>query len=269
MIQKEVRYFFTALMFFTRIPCPSWTDYSEEYLNKSRKYFPFIGWIVGGFAAFIFLLSKFVFSSAIAVILSMIATILLTGAFHEDGFADVCDGFGGGWTKEKIMTIMKDSRIGAYGAIGIVLLLGLKFLILQDLATQKNAAITLPHDWLLLLIFVNAHTISRFIASTFAQTHEYVQDIDKSKSKPIASAKLSTSEMTYSFIFVAIPLFFLLLFGNWLFIFVLPISYLAKMYLANYFSKYIGGYTGDCLGATQQVSEIVFYLSFLGLCKLL
>jgi len=256
MIRKEITYFLTALMFFTRIPCPKWLEYSDRNMQKSRKYFPFIGWIVGGVSVLMYWGACYLFSPAISIILSMIASVLTTGAFHEDGFTDVCDGFGGGWGKEKILTIMKDSRIGAYGGIGIILLLGLKFAVLYEL-NQNN-------QWLMIFTLFNAHITSRFIASTMVQTHKYVQDIDQSKSKPLASQKLSWSEMIYSSLFMLVPL---AIFQNVWILLVLPTTYLSKMYLGYYFKKHIGGYTGDCLGATQQVSEIVFYLTVLGLWK--
>ena len=259
MIKKEIRYFFTALMFFTRIPCPSWVDHSEEYLNKSRKYFPLMGWIVGGISAVLFWGSTFVFPVSISIVLSMIASVWVTGAFHEDGFTDVCDSFGGGWTKEQILTIMKDSRIGAYGVIGMSLLLLLKFLLLSEIAT-------LGGNVLVAICLVNAHATSRFMASTFVHTHDYVQDIDVSKSRPIANSRFSMGELFYSSLFAVLPFF---LFSNYLIILVLPIIYLFKMYLGYYFNKHIGGYTGDCLGATQQMTEVLFYLSILGLWKFL
>jgi adenosylcobinamide-GDP ribazoletransferase len=256
MFKKEIRYFFSALMFFTRIPCPTWPDFNEEYLNKSRKYFPMIGWIVGGIAAGIIFAGNFIFPLTVCVILSMISSVIITGAFHEDGFADVCDGFGGGWTKEKILTIMKDSRVGAFGAIGIILLLGLKFIVLYEIGLRDK----------LILIFalINAHTTSRFVASTFVQSHEYVQDLEISKSKPLARTKLSISEILFSFIITLIPF---VVFQNYIFLITLPVSYLPKLYLGHFFKKHIGGYTGDCLGATQQVSEIFFYLTVLILLR--
>ncbi len=239
-------------MFFTRIPCPSWTDHSEEYLNKSRKYFPLVGWIVGAIAASTLLGAVQIFSLPIAIILSIIASVWTTGAFHEDGFADVCDAFGGGWTKEQILNIMKDSRLGAYGTIGMFLILALKFACLQAIGEKSI--------FLLLFSLINAHASSRFVASTFIQTHDYVQDLDKSKSKPIASKKLSLSEMGFSLLVTLLPF---LLFENVLFLLAFLFAYLPKIYLGYYFKKHIGGYTGDCLGATQQVSEIAFYLAML------
>src|SRR6187551_2582742 len=139
-MKKQLHIFFTALMFYTRIPCPKNIDHNPDYLNKASRYFPLIGWIVGGICFGTYYLSSLVFSVEIALILSIIAGILTTGAFHEDGFADVCDGFGGGWTKEKILLIMKDSAIGAYGAIGLVLLFLLKFQVLYNLVSLPQTS---------------------------------------------------------------------------------------------------------------------------------
>jgi len=130
-LMQHIRIFFTALMFFTRIPCPSWVDHSEEYLNKSSQYFPLVGGIVGAIGLAVLLGALWVLPVPLAVLLSMVATVLATGAFHEDGFADMCDGFGGGWTKEKILDIMQDSRLGTFGAVGLGLLMAVKFLCLH------------------------------------------------------------------------------------------------------------------------------------------
>lgn len=252
-IKNEYHYLIAALMFYTRIPCPRNTVSNDLIINKSRKYFSLIGWLVGGLAIATVWGGQFFLPLSISILLSMIITVLATGAFHEDGFADTCDSFGGGWDKKQILTIMKDSRIGAYALVGLLLLLLLKFMALYELAK-----ISLP---LLFITYLNAHICSRFIASMAIQTHDYVQDIDKSKAKPITAQRLSFAEMTYSALFMLAAL--LLFSPNWLFLLAMPISYLAKIYLCHYFSKHIGGYTGDCLGAIQQVSEVVFYLSIL------
>lgn len=117
MIKEEIKIFFTSLMFYTRLPCPSYIDHSENYLNKATRYFPLIGIIVGTISFILFWIFNQIFNVEISIIIAIATGILITGAFHEDGFADTFDGFGGGWTKEKILEIMKDSRIGAYGAI--------------------------------------------------------------------------------------------------------------------------------------------------------
>ena len=105
-MKKELRIFFTALMFYTRIPCPKWVDHSQEYLNKATRYFPLIGWLVGVVNVLIIYACSFIFPISICAIMALATSVLLTGAFHEDGFADVWDGFGGGWTKHQILEII-------------------------------------------------------------------------------------------------------------------------------------------------------------------
>src|ERR1700694_2498817 len=130
-------------MFLTRIRVPGNIDHSPEYLQKAPRYFPVIGWIVGAVCSLAFLLVSRYISADLGILASMIAGVFITGAFHEDGFADVCDGFGGGWTKEKILLIMKDSRIGAFGAIGLLAIWSSKFLLLKELP-QFTPALTQP-----------------------------------------------------------------------------------------------------------------------------
>jgi len=254
---KEIKLFFTALMFFTRIPCPAWIGYSKELLNNSLKYFTVMGWVIGGFSALILWISLFVFPLSVCILLSMSASILLTGALHEDGFTDVCDSFGGGWGKEQILTIMKDSRIGVYGAIGIILILSVKFAVLYEIACHSSSV--------LLFSMLNAHTSSRLMALMVIQSYNYVQDLDKSKTKPMANAKLGKSKIFFSFFTALIPM--ALFIDHYYLILAMPICYIPKLYLGNYFKKHIGGYTGDCVGAVQQVCEISFYLAVLALWK--
>lgn len=248
-IKNELIYFATALMFFTRIPVPFKIPYSNEIMNQSQKYFSWIGLLVGLINAVVLYGSFQLFNLEIAIVLMMISNVLLTGAFHEDGFTDVCDSFGGGYGKTRIMTIMKDSRVGAYGAIGIILLFALKFLSIQALGNLDLMKT--------LSIIILAHTSSRFIAGTMIYTHQYVTDIDSSKSKPLANKALDGKSLFISFI--AVLLAFSLIPDQRL---ILPfiLAYLGKVYLGWYFKKHIGGYTGDCLGTVQQVGEVLFYL---------
>ncbi len=253
-MKKQLHYFLTAVLFFTRIPCPKWVDHSSEALQKSNRYFSLIGILVGSIAALVYYLSCFIFSTDIALIISMISSIWITGAFHEDGFADVCDGFGGGWTKEKILTIMKDSRLGTFGVIGLIGILSLKFLALQHLVIHHN----IP------LILIAAHAISRFTATLLLYTHEYVRDTATSKIKP-ATKQMDKKSLVSSFIFGIIPLLF---FKDVLLFLVLPPLFITYAYCGYFFKKWIGGQTGDCAGALQQVSEIIFYLSLITIWKL-
>ena len=250
-MKREIHIFFTALMFFTRIPCPKWVGHEPEYLEKSSKYFPLVGMIVGGIGALTFYLFQFVTPVPLAVLLSLAATIYTTGAFHEDGFADVCDGLGGGWTKEKILSIMKDSRLGTYGVTGLFLILGIKVYTLTQIPINK-----IP------IVIIAGHSLSRFIATTLIYTHPYVRDTE-GKAKP-AAKKMNLTSLLIGAFFGILPLLYLRDFR--IFICLVPV-YLSKVYLGNKFKKWIGGQTGDCAGAVQQVSEVVFYISLLLLWK--
>ncbi|MCC9071498.1 adenosylcobinamide-GDP ribazoletransferase [Flavobacterium sp. F-65] len=260
-MKKQLHIFFTALMFYTRIPCPKNIDHNPDYLNKASRYFPLIGWIVGTLSFLAFYGASFLVSTAASVIIGMITGILTTGAFHEDGFADVCDGFGGGWTKEKILLIMKDSAIGAYGAIGVVLLLLLKFQLLTELITTASQ----QSIFTILLLFIAGHSLSRLAAISIVFTHEYSREDASSKSKPIAKS-FSWKEVLGAFVFGLLPLLVLSYFQYQLILVVIPV-FLTRYFLARYFQKWIDGYTGDCLGATQQVCEVIFYLSVIAIWR--
>jgi adenosylcobinamide-GDP ribazoletransferase len=255
-MKKEVQIFLTAIMFFTRIPVGKNLPYHEGMLQQSARYFSWVGIIVGGFSACIFWLASYIFSTNLAIAFSMLASILLTGAFHEDGFADSCDAFGGGWNKEKILTIMKDSRLGTYGVIGLIGIITIKFLLLQSI----QSLIHLPF---FIASIIAAHSISRCMAVFTMQQLTYVQDIDSSKSKPLANRKLSWNEMFIALIGAFIPCVFL----PTIFLLSIPLMIVVQYLAGFYFKKWIGGYTGDCLGATQQICEITFYIGILILLK--
>jgi adenosylcobinamide-GDP ribazoletransferase len=186
----------------------------------------------------------------------MVGSFLLTGAFHEDGFADFCDGFGGGWTKDKIIEIMKDSRVGTYGVVGLVSILALKFLSLKGL-----------QPWQLVQALILAHTLSRYAAITFVFTHTYAEasptsKTTPSKAKPVAQ-DVPLEAWAVATVLAAIPWLWMCFSLSWMVLFVPIPLVLLKIYLSNYFTKWIGGYTGDCLGATQQMAEVLIYLSLL------
>ena len=254
-------------MFYTRIPCPKNITHDPTYLNKATRYFPLIGWIVGGIGALVFAISYKIFSLELAILFSLLANILTTGAFHEDGFADVCDGFGGGWTKEKILKIMKDSAIGAYGAMGLILLFAIKFFALKMVLNEFITHPYIKEDivFVTFLFFIVTHSISRLTAISIIFTTDYVREDELSKSKPIAKQN-TWKEIVGAFVFGLAPLLFLAFF-NWKYILILIPLCILRFFLIRYFKKWIGGYTGDCLGATPQIAEVVFYLSFIALWK--
>lgn len=261
-MKKEIRIFFTAMMFLTRLPVPNYTDHSQEYLERSAKYFPLIGWLVAGISWLTYVVFNKYVGEDIAIVASIIAGILTTGAFHEDGFADCCDAFGGGWTKEKILTIMKDSRLGTFGVIGLISILAVKYLLLKEIPkfspSLSSPSINIFANYgNFLLLLLAAHGASRLMGVYTIRFYEYVTDIDASKAKPITSSKPSFGMLTVATIFALAP--FALL-DYRLLVAVIPMG-IAAWQSGVYFKKWIGGYTGDCLGAIQQITEIVFYLS--------
>ncbi len=268
----------TAIMFLTRIPVGKNLPYSKDYLQSSAKYFSWVGILVGLIGGLVFAGLSLYFSSALSIIFSMLVTIIITGSFHEDGLADCCDAFGGGWSKEKILTIMKDSRLGTYGVVGLILALSIKFMLLLELC----AAFYTPF---VAIIIIAAHSTSRFMAVTIMQQLPYVQDTDVSKSKPLADRKLNVKELIVLSVGAIIPLFlvyiiiapanlnptpfsirlsssFIYLFPIFILLIMLP-TIIIRYFTGRFFTKWIGGYTGDCLGATQQLCEITFYIGCL------
>jgi adenosylcobinamide-GDP ribazoletransferase len=259
-MKEEITIFFTALMFYTRIPCPKNLDHSPEHLNRASRYFPLIGWIVGTISFLVFWFSSILFDLNIAILLSLIAGVLVTGAFHEDGLADTFDGFGGGWTKPKILEIMKDSRIGAYGVIALIFLFTLKFFAIFHLIKKMHS-----DNYLIPLIFIVYHALSRLTAINLVFTSHYTREDETSKIKPIAKS-YSTKEVLGAYCFGLIPLIFLC-FYHWLFLFVLVPLILLYFYSKYYFNKWIDGYTGDCLGAVEQLAEVTCLLTFIVIWK--
>jgi adenosylcobinamide-GDP ribazoletransferase len=260
-MKEEIKIFFTALMFYTRIPCPKNIDHSPEYINKATRYFPLIGWIVGAISFLTFLLSTFPFDTNIAVLLSLISGILITGAFHEDGLADVFDAFGGGWTKEKILEIMKDSRIGAYGVIALIFSFAIKYFSLNDLLLKIGST----NYIFIVSLFICYHSLARFTAINIVFTSQYSREDETSKAKPIAKSH-SYKEVIGAYFFGLLPLVFLC-FWNLKYCLVLLPLFLLYYFSKHYFNKWIDGYTGDCLGAVEQLAECIILLTFLGLWK--
>jgi adenosylcobinamide-GDP ribazoletransferase len=240
---NELRYFFTALGYFTRVPVPRWVGYEPHYLNAAARYFPLIGVLVGATGAIVYMAALRIFPVGVAVLLSMAVTLLITGAFHEDGLADCVDAFGGGYTREDTLRIMHDSRIGAFGAIALVIALALKWQALVSLPPLRAA-------WLM----IAAHAASRACAISYLVTLDYVRA--EGKAKPVAQ------RMTHGAfgcaILVGMPWLF---WPQWrLGCITLVVLLVLRVALGRYFVRRIGGYTGDCLGFAQQIFELAIYL---------
>ncbi len=248
----QIRLFFTALQFFTRLPIPRWVGFEPDWLHQASRYFPLVGIVVAAVSAAIYALAAWLLPTPIAVLLATAAGIYITGAFHEDGFADMCDGFGGGHTAQRVLEIMKDSRIGAYGAIGIGSLLALKCVTLA----------LLPPHLVIVALFI-AHPLSRLAATTLIWRLEYVRA--EGKAKPLAQ-QMQNSEWLIAAITVALPILLCGAAGylSWTTLAgAVFATVIATAWLAQKFIRRIGGYTGDCLGAVQQVTEVIIYLVIL------
>lgn len=254
-MKKEIRIFLTALMFYTRIPCPSWKDHNPDDLNRATRYFPLVGWIVGGISFAVYAIGKIFFGDQVAIVFSLIAGVLTTGAFHEDGLSDTFDGFGGGWTVGRILEIMKDSRVGAYGVVALCLMFLLKFSGLVEMLGQGTISL-----WREGVLFISYHSLARCTGMSVSFVSPYAREDATSKIKPIAKS-YTWREVLGCFFFGLFPLCILCFFNLKYLFCVLPLCVLVY-FSRRYFTRWIGGYTGDCLGAVEQLAELVCILSF-------
>lgn len=253
---RQLRPLLTAVQFFTRIPVPAWVGHSAQQLEQAARYLPLVGMLVGTIAAAALYLAAQLLPLPLAVGLSMTAGILVTGAFHEDGLSDFADGFGGGHTKEKILAIMKDSRIGAYGAIAIVLALLLKYQALVALCGRHSLMFAA-------CALIAAHAVSRLMAAGIMLTQQYVRDDDSARARPAAQLDRTGFAVALTTGIAALGLPYAAGAHPAAIFAATVAALLMHTYLAWRLQKRLGGYTGDCLGAVQQLTEIAFYLGLL------
>jgi adenosylcobinamide-GDP ribazoletransferase len=259
----EFRLFCVALQFLTRIPIPRWVGFEPDWLHQSARHFSAVGLLVGLVAAATLMFAQLVFPWPVAVGLSMAATLLLTGAFHEDGFADTCDALGGGAviTRERALTIMKDSRLGTYATVGLMMMLGLKAACLSGMPL----ALAVPA-----MLF--AHTISRAASVVLIRALPYAGDLDHAKAKPLAQ-RISRGGLVVNagcvFLLGAVLAVVSSPRGVMMSLLVSVLAVAAATAVcARWFDQRLGGYTGDTLGATQQITESVTLLTWLALARL-
>ncbi|GAA0815824.1 adenosylcobinamide-GDP ribazoletransferase [Colwellia asteriadis] len=250
--KAQLNLFYLALSFFTRIPVPKSMEYSPSLLNQANRYFSLVGLFIGLIlASCAYILADF-FPVTVVIILVLAISLLLTGAFHEDGLADMADGIGGAFEVSKRLAIMKDSRLGTYGAVTLFIALLLKFYLLHALA-QINLTLFLGALFL-------AAGLSRALAGSLISALPYVTETDNSKSKPLAQFQ-SNQERLLLLVIGITPLLFYPLALIWI---TLAVLFLFRWYFKLWLLKRLGGFTGDCLGAAQQLSELLIYLTFVG-----
>ncbi|MEI8604370.1 MULTISPECIES: adenosylcobinamide-GDP ribazoletransferase [Pseudoalteromonas] len=247
-----------AISFLTRLPVQLRFNVSGAHLNQASRYFALVGLLLGGLLALSYGIFQLLLPASISVLLMMAVGLLLTGAFHEDGWADVWDGFGGGWQVSQKLAIMKDSRLGTYGAAALFIMLLVKF---QSLLFLSESLITV------LSAIVIGQCVSRVVATSLIMGMEYVSEDATSKVKPLAM-HLSVTSLVTLLVTAATLLVSLIAVGVllWQTVFILiAVLLILRVILIRWFKQQLGGYTGDCLGAAQQLSEIAIYLTFVSI----
>jgi len=246
-IRHEYELFIAALTFLTRIPVPTHHQFSAEVMATSSRYYPVVGLLIGTLLALVFAVTNHWLPVTPSVVITLIAGVLLTGAFHEDGLADACDGLGGGWNRDDVLRIMKDSRVGSYAVVGLTLAMALKIALL----------VALPAGLIPTTLIV-AHTCSRALSTSYLFNYPYVQLPEHSKVGHYARSILSPS---------ALLLMVLACFLLAACVFNLPTAagiaaalIVARTLFGRFLLRRIGGVTGDCLGAAQQIAEVIIYV---------
>jgi len=240
--------FLLAVQFLTRLPVR--VDYTPERLQATPRWYPAVGVLIGAMVGVIWWGCSLVFPPLVAAILCTAASVLITGAFHEDGFADACDGLGGGHSRERVLEIMRDSRLGTYGTLGLGLMLGGKIAVL---AVLPGAVVP--------LVLVAGHAASRASAVWVIASSSYLRD--HGTGKPVANGIDAGGLAVIGWTLLAVALALLLVVPLWAVV-VGALGLVAGHYaMRRRFEARLGGYTGDCLGAVQQCSEIGFLLGAL------
>ncbi|MEE9500072.1 MAG: adenosylcobinamide-GDP ribazoletransferase [Candidatus Omnitrophota bacterium] len=230
--------FLIALQFLTVLPINIKSQIAEEDFGGSLLYFPVVGLLIGFVPAGMVLLLDFLPSPVVGMLI-LIISIVMTGGIHLDGFADTCDGFYGKWPKEKILEIMRDSRIGTMGAVGVVCLLLLKFTLI----------VSIPENvlWKQLIMMTVFARWSQVLACC---TSDYAREEGKGKYFVSHAGKAS---LFAGSVFTVIVFLLLMRFKG---IVLLVPSFAGVLLFINYAKKKIGGMTGDTIGATSEIAEI-------------
>jgi adenosylcobinamide-GDP ribazoletransferase len=250
----ELRLALIALQFLTRVPVPSRVGYSQAWLQASARHFPLVGAAVGSVAALVLWTAAALWPVPVAVLLSMAATLALTGAFHEDGLADTFDALGGAVPRAQALAIMKDSRLGTYGTVALVTVLAIKAcaLVAMDVATACAA---------LLL----GHALSRTVPVALIHSLPYGGDAEAAKAKPLAT-QIGGAGLAVAMAW-AVAVGAALGAAGTLTAWALGVAVAAALavfwWVRRWLRERLGGFTGDTLGAAQQLAEVAIYLALL------
>jgi len=238
----QARLFLCALQFMTRLPTSRLDDFQPDWIARSAPYFPVVGWVVGAVSAAAFLVASQFWPGLPAAVIAVAAGLLVTGGFHEDGLADTADGLGGGRTSARRLEIMKDSRIGSYGALALWSVLTLKAVLLASLPPWQGALA-------LLLI----HGAGRAAAPVVMASLTYVRGANEAKLGPSPMA-VRPYEAAIAVVLGLAPIVF------WpsatQAVAGLLLAAIGAGGLALVSRRLIGGFTGDVLGGVEQLAEL-------------
>jgi adenosylcobinamide-GDP ribazoletransferase len=255
-VVHELRLFLIALQFLTRLPIPAAVGFEPVWLQQCVRHFPAVGLVVGGVAALVLWTAAHAFPAGVAVALSMVATIVLTGAFHEDGLADTFDALGGSASRERALEIMKDSRLGTYGTVALVAVLALKGLALHALLVRELV--------LTLAALPLAHAVSRAVPVLLLRWLPYAGDAEHAKAKPMAMrADGTAAPMAGVWALLALAVGAAGGFGGTALALALLAALAVALAMRRWLLERLGGFTGDTLGAAQQLAEVSVYLVLL------
>jgi adenosylcobinamide-GDP ribazoletransferase len=231
-----------AFQFLTRIPMPS-IAFEADSLSRATKFFPLVGLVIGSGALVLRKLLELHLNRSLVALLVLIYLVLITGCLHEDGLADTADGFGGGQTKEQILAIFRDSRIGSYGATALVLSLLARYLLLASLPLEHFAAYVISSQ---VLCRWSALPLSYFLAPAREQ------DGQGARIARLTSLASLIFGSIFGFAVVAIAL-------RWSAAAPVLVAIITVLLSGWFYARELGGVTGDCFGATSQLTEIAVY----------
>lgn len=256
----ELRLVAVALQYFTRLPMPRQHAFDQRWLSESVRWLPFAGLVVGAITAAVFWLASRVLPGPLASAVALAASLVVTGAFHEDGLADTFDALGGSVSRQRALEIMRDSRIGTYGAAALILGLLLRWQVLVELG---------PASALAYLIAV--HPAARAGAALLMAGMPYVRIDEDAKAKPVARP-MGLAQALATLLMGSVPSLVLVSASPLL---LLPLVaaaggvLLVHVACRRWFNRRLGGYTGDGLGCAEQLGEIVAGLGMIAMVRAL
>lgn len=241
-----------ALIFFTRLPFWRIHQPPRECYKTIVEHWPLTGWLTGSVMAGVLYLASLAFPYPVAILMAMIARALLTGALHEDGLCDFFDGFGGGGTdRKRILDIMKDSRIGTYGVIGLLFYEALLFATLYSLPVNLAS-----------LTILAADPYAKMVAGQVIIMMPYARTEEESKAKTVyrrIHLAGGISMAAQGLLPIACYLYYLHPVINFQYVIFIPCLVMYFLYI--FIWKRIQGYTGDCCGALFLLIELSIYLT--------